>query len=496
MPAAPHGASLRAAAPNAPRPAAEERAPALVVVALSDSFVDLWTQLAEAAGLRLELVETPAALDRRTNVVAVIAAGGAEDALADALRKVAGGDVEIAAVGALPSHRTATAAVRAGAADYFAVPQDLDLLRSWVGERAERLRERTQGRAFAATEARKYRFDGILGESPALMRALGVAARVIPHPNVTVLITGETGTGKELLARAVHYNGPRATAAFVDINCAALPEALLESELFGHEKGAFTDASAAKPGLFELADGGTLFLDEIGHLALPLQAKLLRALQERQVRRVGGTRSIPVDVRVIAATHVDLAAAVRAGTFREDLYYRLNVVPVELPPLRARPQDVGALARHFLGHFAAEYGVPVTGFTPAAERLMRERDWPGNVRELRNAIERAVLLTGGTVLDADDLTPPAAPTFGGGAGAGSGAGGALPFPASLDEIVHAAVLKTLERCSGNKSETARRLGISRPRLLRLLGEEGGEGLAPDLDDADAALPNALRARRS
>jgi DNA-binding NtrC family response regulator len=482
----------------APAEILEERAPALVVVALSDSFAELWAQLAGAAGLRLELVDTPAALDRRTNVVAVIAAGGAEDALPDALRQIAGQDLDVAAVGALPSHRTAAAAVRAGAADYFALPQDLEVVRSWIAERAERLRERTQGLAFAATEAHKYRFDGILGESPALMKALGLAARVIPHPNVTVLITGETGTGKELLARAIHYNGPRAAAAFVDINCAALPETLLESELFGHEKGAFTDASAAKPGLFELADGGTLFLDEIGHLALPLQAKLLRALQERQIRRVGGTRAIPVDVRIIAATHVDLAAAVRAGAFREDLYYRLNVVPVELPPLRARQQDVLALAKHFLAHFAAEYGVTVKAFTPAADRSLRERDWPGNIRELRNAVERAVLLATGSVLDADALESPASAFAARGAVDGS-----LPFPAPLDEIVHAAVVRMLERCGGNKSEAARRLGISRPRLLRLLGEDGGEP-APEGDDAPnvphasgtAGAPNVFRAGRA
>ncbi|AHG88366.1 sigma-54 factor interaction domain-containing protein [Gemmatirosa kalamazoonensis] len=459
-----------------------------MVVTLSDSFVELWAQLAEAMGLRLEAVDTPAALDRRTNVVAVIAAGGAEETLVDAMRQVAGGDLEVAAVGALPSHRTAAAVVRAGAAEYFAVPQDLDLLRAWIAERAERLRERTQGLAFAAVEAHKYRFDGILGESTALMKALGLAARVIPHPNVTVLITGETGTGKELLARAIHYNGPRAAAAFVDINCAALPETLLESELFGHEKGAFTDASASKPGLFELADGGTVFLDEIGHLALPLQAKLLRALQERQIRRVGGTRAIPVDVRIIAATHVDLAAAVRAGSFREDLYYRLNVVPVELPPLRARQQDVAVLARHFLSHFAAEYGVGVTAFSPAADRLLRERDWPGNIRELRNAVERAVLLATASVIDADALASPAT--------AHATVDGTLPFPAPLDEIVHAAVVRTLERCGGNKSEAARRLGISRPRLLRLLGEDAGADGSFAADADDAMPPNAVRARRA
>ncbi|HEU4631539.1 MAG TPA: sigma-54 dependent transcriptional regulator [Gemmatimonadaceae bacterium] len=458
-------------AADAPEPAL---APRLVVVPLSDSFAEAWLPLASDAGLRLQTADSLAAIDPRAPVIGLVAAGGMEDALPAALRAAAAGQVEVAAVGALACHRTAVAAMRAGAADYFALPADLDRLRSWLMERAERFRERAQGLAFAETEARKYRFDGILGESPALMRALGLAARVIPHPNVTVLITGETGTGKELLARAIHYNGPRRTGAFVDINCAALPETLLESELFGHEKGAFTDASAAKPGLFELADGGTLFLDEIGHLALPLQAKLLRALQERQIRRVGGTRTIAVDVRIIAATHVDLAAAVRAGAFREDLYYRLTVVPIELPPLRARQRDVVVLARHFLARSAAEYGVPIAGFTQAAERQLRERDWPGNVRELRNAVERAVLLAAGPALDAPDLEPPPSPR--------GVTDGGLPFPAPLDEIVHAAAVRMLERCGGNKSETARRLGISRPRLLRILGEDD------ELPATDAGAP--------
>jgi two-component system response regulator HydG len=260
----------------------------------------------------------------------------------------------------------------------------------------------------------------------------------------------------------------------VDVNCAAIPENLLESELFGHEKGAFTGATGAKPGLMELADGGTLFLDEIGHLPLALQGKILRALEERMVRRVGGTRAIPFDVRLVAATHVDLAAAVRRGEFREDLYYRLNVVPIELPALRARGDDIILIARHFLERFAAAYSVPPLELGTAATRALRERRWPGNIRELRNVIERAVLLSNGPGLLASDVdeTPSLAV-----------ASAELPFPATIVELNHAAAVRMLELCGANKSEAARRLGISRPRLHRLLSATAE---FTDEDDADDA----------
>ena len=298
----------------------------LVVYAISDSFGDLWPTLAAEVGLALELTRALPTNADPTRAVVLIAAGGDEAALPRAARELrAECDAAFAVIGAQAGHRLAASVMRAGADQLFVLPEDLDLLRSWLKEAAERILSRGDRRAFAAGEAGKYTFDGILGASGSLAAALERVARVIPHSNVTVLITGETGTGKELIARAIHYNGPRRESPFVDINCAALPEHLLESDLFGHEKGAFTDASATKPGLFEMAQGGSIFLDEIGHLALPLQGKLLRALQERSIRRVGGVRSIAIDVRVIAATHVNLEAAIRAGTFREDLYYRLNV---------------------------------------------------------------------------------------------------------------------------------------------------------------------------
>jgi len=448
--------------------------PTLTLLALSDSFSEVWPALAAECGLDLVTVTDPAALEGSVGSIGVVAAGGAEETLEGVLRRSAA-SIEVAAIGALADHRLAVAAVRAGAADYFALPGDYELLRSWLRERAERLQLRQRRRAFAEGEAGKYRFEGIRGDSTALAAALERAARIIPHPSVTVLLTGETGTGKELLARAIHYNGPRREAPFVDVNCTAIPGQLLESELFGHEKGAFTDASAAKPGLFELASGGTLFLDEIGHLAYPLQGKLLRVLQERSIRRVGGTRAIPVDVRVVAATHVRLAEAVRRGEFREDLYYRLNVVQIELPPLRARREDVLPLARHFLAGFAAEYGVPTPPLTPAAERALLERTWKGNVRELRNALERAVLLATGPVIDVEDVRGDGVADE-----AAPGGEGAIPFPAPLHDVVRDAAERMLALSGGNRSEAARRLGISRSRLQRLLEghttEENGDAM--------------------
>ena len=447
--------------------------PTLTLLSLSDSFSNMWPALATECGLGLASVAEPAGFQRLSGTVGLVAAGGAEGMLEGAVREAAGGPVVLAAVGALPDHRLAAAVVRAGAADYFALPGDYELLRSWLRARAEQLQAQLTRSRFAAGEGAKYRFEGILGESVALVTALDRAARVIPHPSVTVLLTGETGTGKELLARAIHYNGPRREQPFVDVNCAAIPDNLLESELFGHEKGAFTGAHSAKPGLFEMASGGTLFLDEIAHLALPLQGKLLRALEERAVRRVGGTRTIPVDVRVIAATHVNLGAAVQRGAFREDLYYRLNVVPIELPPLRARRADIVPLARHFIRRFAAEYGVAEPALTMAAERALTARDWRGNVRELRNAVERALLLSDGRSLDERDFaaeSPPAAGPEG------------IPFPATLREVVHGAVEAMVELSGGNKSEAARRLRISRPRLQRLLESAGESG---DQEESDA-----------
>ena len=422
----------------------------------------MWPTLADQCGLAYTPIEAAAGFDRLTGAVGVVSGGGMEEELEATLRQTAGGQggaIEIGAVGARADHRLAVALVRAGAATYFALPEDVSLLASWLRERADALRADTKRLEFVATEASKFRFEGVLGDSAALRAALDRAARIIPHASVTVLLTGETGTGKELVARAIHYNGPRRGAPFVDINCAAIPEQLLESELFGHERGAFTGATVAKPGLFELANGGTLFLDEVGHLPLVLQGKLLRALEERTIRRVGGTRAIQIDVRVIAATHVELAAAVSRREFREDLFHRLNVVPIELPALRARREDIPLLARHFLTRFAGEYGLPVPVLSPAAQRTLAGREWTGNIRELRNLMERTLLLTPKRTLDADDFAE---------ATSVPSVDQDIPFPATMATITRAAARAMLDYCTGNKSDAARRLGISRPRLQRLL----------------------------
>jgi two-component system response regulator HydG len=438
----------------------------MAAVELSDSFRSSVAELARE--LRAGMVTWhpgDGATPPGGSAVLLVLAGGAEAAAIDLLAQLPAGGAPIYLVGGAPDHRLAAAAMQRGARDYFALPDDFDLLRRTLEREAREAQGRTEAGRFAEAERTALGFEAILGRSGSLRQTLDQGARVAMHRDVTVLIGGETGTGKELLARAIHYGGPRAPHPFVEVNCAAIPANLLESELFGHEKGAFTGAVAAKPGLFELAHGGTLFLDEIGSLPLELQPKLLRALESRAIRRVGGQQSRQVDVRVIGATHLDLAAAATRGEFREDLYYRLNVVALTLPPLRERNGDIELLAETFLARIAAGYGLPVPPLTPELRLALRAYPWPGNVRELRNAIERALVLSPRGTLRAEELIP--APR---GTGA-RGAMGGLAFPVPLDELVRSAALAMLELTGGNKSEAARRLDISRPRLQRLLDGE-------------------------
>jgi len=445
----------------------------LVVVRLSDSFGDFWPALARDIGVALvdwtPAGDEPAPPDAGA---VIVAAGGREvdvPGLLAALSAARG--VPIIVVGAVGSYRLAAQIVAAGAADYFSLPEDRDGLRDALAAAVQR-RQASLGRAaLAHLEAQAHAFRDIVGESLALKSALERAARVVPHRDATILITGETGTGKELLARALHYGGPRAAAPFVELNCAALPAQLLESELFGHERGAFTDAKTAKPGLLEVAQGGTMFLDEVDHLAPELQGKLLRALDQKSARRLGGTATRQFDVRIVAATNADLAAAVQAGRFREDLFYRLNVIALELPPLRQRGDDVLLLAEAFLRKFSAQYQLPQPTLTSETRRTLLAHPWPGNVRELRNAIERSVLLSPPGTFALSGLTV---------AAARPDARSVLPFPATLAEIQRAAARTMLDATGGNRSEAARRLGISRSRLQRLL-EGGGSANESDAD---------------
>jgi two-component system response regulator HydG len=378
-------------------------------------------------------------------------------------------DVPVALLTAYGSVETAISALRAGAYDFVPKPAEIETL-TQVLERAiqRRALRGTLQRIPAAVEPGA--FDDLLHASPSMQRVADLLQR-IAGSDATVLITGESGTGKELVARALHARGPRKNGPFVAVNCAALPEALLESELFGHVRGAFTDARTSRTGLFLQAEGGTLFLDEIGELPLPLQPKLLRALQERAVRPVGGDTELPCNVRLVAATNRNLDTAVRERRFREDLYFRINVIHVELPPLRTRGDDVLLLAQHFLERHAAQTGKPVSGLSLGAAEALRSYAWPGNVRELQNCIERAVALARYDHLVVDDL--PESVTQ---------AGRSQVQPAmldddsagftSLDEVERRYLLRVLDAVRGNKTVAARTLGLDRKTLYRKLARWG------------------------
>jgi DNA-binding NtrC family response regulator len=352
----------------------------------------------------------------------------------------------------------AVEAMKLGAFHYINKPFNVDELAVVVHNALETSRLRREVKAIRTSASREHSFDAIVGSSPAMMEAKALLRRIAASPASTVLLTGETGTGKDLAAKVLHYNSERAHRAFVTITCSAIPEQLLESELFGHERGAFTDARQQKRGLFELADGGTVFLDEIGEMTHGLQAKLLRFLEERTFKRVGGLQDIRVDVRVVAATHRDLTQAVRDDRFREDLFYRLQVMPIHLPPLRARHGDIALLAKYFVDTYNREFKKRVLGITPDALELLERDRWPGNIRELRNAIERAMLL-----IDREWIRPEDLATL-------SRKGGIIAqftLPAEgvkLDEVERQLVVQALERAAGNQTHAGKLLGINRDQV--------------------------------
>ncbi len=363
---------------------------------------------------------------------------------------------------------SAVLAMKLGANDYLPKPVDLDHLALTVQRALETTRLRRELRVLRRSMESGAGPQRILAKSPAMDEVFRVIERVAPT-DATVLILGESGTGKGLVARAIHEASPRAAMPFLTVTCTAMQETLLESELMGHERGSFTDAKERKKGLFELADGGTLFLDEIGDVPPSFQAKLLQLLEDKTFRRVGGTQDLKADVRILVATHRDLEEAVKSGRFRQDLYYRLKIIPISMPPLRERPGDVAVLAQHFLERYAAEFGSRARRISPAAEEVLEAYRWPGNVRELRNVFERMVLLSRGEELGVDDIPQeilgsraPAAPSA---AGPGENLLFTLP-PGGVDfeQLERSLVEQSLRRTRGNQTRASRLLGMNREQI--------------------------------
>ncbi len=375
------------------------------------------------------------------------------------------------------SEKTAVEAMKLGASDYVPKPFDNDELELKVARVLETMADKRENRLLREQVESTYRFENLIGKSPSMQRVFDVIRRVADS-DLTVLVRGPSGTGKELVANAIHYNSPRRSKALIKVNCAAFSRELVESELFGHEKGAFTGATATKEGKFEIADGGTLFLDEIGDMALETQAKILRVLQEKELERVGGNRTIKVDVRVIAATNQDLEAKAKEGTFREDLFYRLNVVPILLPALNERPGDMPLLIAHFLEKVADRLERPKKDLSRAAMRALLAHEWKGNVRELEHAIEQAVVLAGGEEIEPADLPAAMGSSSPIAALSSSGADGddaqATTFKEAKQRVVagfeRQFIEEALERHSGNISKAAEEMGMYRQHLQGKLTE--------------------------
>jgi len=392
----------------------------------------------------LELLKAAQAINPETNVIMMTAYGNIE---------------------------TAVEAMKAGAADYLTKPLHLEELLQKIQRIRERCRLYEENRELREELKERHRIEGIIGESGQMLEVISLVQRIAPS-EATVLIRGESGTGKELIAKAIHYASRRVARPLVRVNCAALPENLLQSELFGHEKGAFTGAVAARKGRFELADGGTLFLDEIGDLPLHLQAKLLRVLQEREFERVGSSQTVKVNVRVLSATNRALETMIKSGQFREELYYRLNVVTLLLPPLRERRQDLPALMEHFLKHFAAKNSKTIRGFSQEARQALLRYDYPGNVREIENLIERAVVLTRDDVVGRGDLPLTLEETE-------ERTEQETQLTAALEGLERRMIKDALARTGGIQTRAAEFLGITERALRYKLKKYGLQGEDPD-----------------
>ena len=438
----------------------EEKLRRVIELQLSTAGFDVDKAASAEEGLKLveraDLVLTDLKLPGMDGL-ALLAAIRRQNTRAPVIVMTAFGTIEIA-----------VEAMKAGAVDFLLKPFSLDHLMAVIYKALEVRALRVENRQLREELGKRYQFDNIIGRSPAMQEIFATIERVAPT-RATVLLAGESGVGKDLIARAIHFHSPRRDRPFVKINCTALPENLMESELFGYEKGAFTGANTTKPGKFEQADTGTVFLDEIGDVPGAIQVKLLRILQEREFERLGSNQTRHIDVRVIAATNQDLRAALEQGTFREDLYYRLNVVPLNIIPLRERMTDIPFLAEHFLCKYAAEAGNKITGITPAAMGKLSAYHWPGNVRELENVIERSVVMCTGDRLDAADIKLDNAPRP-------RSAGGdfSLPPGMTLDQYEQELIREALKRAEGNKSQAARALGLTRNALRYRLAQMGLE----------------------
>jgi len=417
---------------------------------LADGDVDLvLCDLALPGGGGIELLQQVRALHPETAVVLLSAFGSVQDAVQ---------------------------AMRHGAADFLGKPFAPDQVLVAVDRALEKANLQRENRALRTALDDRLRLDNVIGTDPR-MQAIFKTVRAVADTRSTVLITGESGTGKTLLARALHSLSSRRNGPFVEVNCGALPESLLESELFGHQKGAFTGALRDKVGKFEAASGGTIFLDEIGTSSPAFQVKLLRVLQDRVIERVGDTRTIAVDVRIVLASNKDLERAVAAGEFREDLYYRIHVIAIEMPPLRERRSDIGNLAEHFLRRFAAEHGRPALSFTDAALQALVAAPWPGNVRQLENLVERAVVLSHGQRIDLADLPAGLQSTAAAAAAAEAGqpAGPVLPLRTALEGQEKRILAQALAACGGNRERAAKLLAINRSTLFHKLRKHGLRG---------------------